>query len=146
MFGNKSNRGDQTVVDTLIGPQVVIRGDLMFSGGLYIEGAIHGKVIAEDGSPAMVTLAEQGRIEGEVRAPVVIINGTLQGDVHAAERVELAPKARVQGNVHYQVVEMSAGAQLTGRLIHAAMPAAVALLAPGDEVAAKPVALAAVNR
>lgn len=146
MFGNKSNRGDQTVVDTLIGPQVVIRGDLMFSGGLYIEGAIHGKVIAEDGSPAMVTLAEQGRIEGEVRAPVVIINGTLQGDVHAAERVELAPKARVQGNVHYQVVEMSAGAQLTGRLIHAATPAAVALLAPGDEVAAKPVALAAVNR
>lgn len=145
MFGNKSNRGDQTVVDTLIGPQVVIRGDLMFSGGLYIEGAIHGKVIAEDGSPAMVTLAEQGRIEGEVRAPVVIINGTLQGDVHAAERVELAPKARVQGNVHYQVVEMSAGAQLTGRLIHAAAPAAVALLAPGDEVAAKPVALAAVN-
>ena len=145
MFGNKSNRGDQTVVDTLIGPQVVIRGDLVFSGGLYIEGAIHGKVIAEDGSPAMVTLAEQGRIEGEVRAPVVIINGTLQGDVHAAERVELAPKARVQGNVHYQVVEMSAGAQLTGRLIHAAAPAAVALPAPSDEKAAMPVALAAVN-
>ncbi|HVJ39161.1 MAG TPA: polymer-forming cytoskeletal protein [Stenotrophomonas sp.] len=145
MFGNKSNRGDQTVVDTLIGPQVVIRGDLVFSGGLYIEGAIHGKVIAEDGSPAMVTLAEQGRIEGEVRAPVVIINGTLQGDVHAAERVELAPKARVQGNVHYQVVEMSAGAQLTGRLIHAAAAAAVALPAPNAEAATKPVALAAVN-
>jgi cytoskeletal protein CcmA (bactofilin family) len=145
MFGNKTNRGDQTVVDTLIGPQVVIRGDLIFSGGLYIEGAIHGKVIAEDGSPAMVTLAEQGRIEGEVRAPVVIINGTLHGDVHADERVELAPKARVQGNVHYQVVEMSAGAQLTGRLIHATATAAVALLGPSDEVPTKPVALAAVN-
>jgi len=145
MFGNKSNRGDQTVVDTLIGPQVVIRGDLVFSGGLYIEGVIHGKVIAEDGSPAMVTLAEQGRIEGEVRAPVVIINGTLLGDVHAAERIELAPKARVQGNVHYQVVEMNAGAQLTGRLIHAATPAAVALLGPSEELASKPVALAAVN-
>jgi len=145
MFGNKSNRGDQTVVDTLIGPQVVIRGDLVFSGGLYIEGAIHGKVIAEDGGPAIVTLAEQGRIEGEVRAPVVIINGTLQGDVHAAERVELAPKARVQGNVHYQVVEMSAGAQLTGRLIHATAQPAVALLAPSEDVATLPVALAAVN-
>lgn len=143
MFGNKSNRGDQTVVDTLIGAQVVIRGDLVFSGGLYIEGRIHGKVIAEDGSPAVVTLAEQGRIEGEVRAPVVIINGQLDGDVHAAERVELAAKARVQGNVHYQVVEMSAGAQLTGRLIHA--NAAAALPAPGEETAPRGVALAAVN-
>jgi cytoskeletal protein CcmA (bactofilin family) len=118
MFGNKSSRGDQTVVDTLIGAQVVIRGDLVFSGGLYVEGRIHGKVIAADGEPAMVTLAEQGCIEGEIRAPVVIINGQLDGDVHAGERVELAPKARVTGNVHYQVVEMSAGAQLTGRLVH----------------------------
>lgn len=142
MFGNKSNRGDQTVVDTLIGPQVVIRGDLVFSGGLYIEGRIHGKVIAEDGSPAMVTLAEQGCIEGEVRAPVIIINGQLDGDVHAAERVELAPKARVRGNVHYQVVEMSAGAQLTGRLIHAA---AAAQTAPGEASAPVGVTLAAVN-
>ncbi len=143
MFGNKSNRGDQTVVDTLIGPQVVIRGDLVFSGGLYIEGRIHGKVIAEDGSPAMVTLAEQGRIEGEVRAPVVIINGQLDGDVHAGERVELAPKARVQGNVHYQVVEMSAGAQLTGRLIHATATAAPP--APGEASVPVGVTLAAVN-
>ncbi|MEA9596130.1 polymer-forming cytoskeletal protein [Xanthomonas campestris] len=85
MFGNKSNRGAQTVVDTLIGPQVVIRGDLTFSGGLYVEGRILGKVIAEDGASAILTVAEQGCIEGEVRAPVVIINGQLTGRlIHAA--------------------------------------------------------------
>ncbi len=113
MFGNKNSRSSgQTVVDTLIGAQVVIRGDLVFSGGLYVEGRILGKVVAEDGAPATLTLSEHGSIEGEVRAPVVIINGQLIGDVHAAERVELASKARVQGNVHYQVVEMNAGAQL----------------------------------
>lgn len=106
-------------VDTLIGPQVVIRGDFHFSGGLYIEGRIIGKVIADDGAGAMLTLAENGSIEGEIRAPLVVINGRLDGDIHAGERVELAPKARVHGNVHYQVVEMHAGAQLTGRLIHA---------------------------
>ncbi len=120
MFGSKSGRDGQTVVDTLIGPQVVIRGDMKFSGGLYVEGRIIGKVIADEGSKATLTLSDQGSIEGEVRAPVVIINGQLVGDVHASERVELAPNARVQGNVHYQVVEMSAGAQLTGRLVHAA--------------------------
>ena len=109
MFKNKPLQHEGQV-DTLIGPQVVMRGDLSFSGGLYVEGPIVGKVI---------TLAENGSIEGEVRAPVVVINGRLDGDVYASERVELAAKARVTGNVHYQVVEMLAGSVLTGRLIHA---------------------------
>lgn len=117
MFKNKSGAGDAQV-DTLIGPQVVIRGDISFSGGLYIDGRIIGKVVAEPGERAVLTLSENGSIEGEVHAPVVVLNGRLQGDVHAAERVELAPNARVQGNIHYKVVEMAAGATLTGRLIH----------------------------
>ena len=119
MFKNgKTAQRDGFTIDTLIGPDVVIRGDLEFSGGLYVEGRIVGKVLAAEGRPASLLLAEQGTIEGEVHAPVVIVNGTLLGDVHAGERVELAQKARVEGNVHYTVVEMSAGAQLTGRLVH----------------------------
>lgn len=138
MFGNgKSTRGGQTVVDTLIGPQVVITGDVVFSGGLYVEGRIVGKVMASEGAPATLTLSDQGSIEGEVRAPVVVINGRLDGDVHAGERVELAAAARVQGNIHYQVVEMAAGAQLTGQLIHVEAQARAALPAP-DEAAPAP--------
>lgn len=119
-------------IDTLVGPQVVIRGDLHFSGGLLIEGRVVGRVLALDGEPALLTLSENGCIEGEVRAPVVIINGQLAGDVHASERVELASKARVQGDVHYKVVEMAAGSTLTGRLIHvdAAISATAADEAP----------------
>ena len=119
-------------VDTLIGPQVVFRGDLAFSGGLYIEGRVIGKLIAQEGQPASLTLAENGSIEGEVRAPVVVINGQLVGDVYASERVELAAKARVQGNVHYRVVEMTAGSQLTGRLIHAEAQAEAAAAAAAE--------------
>lgn len=121
MFKHKAHRDGQAI-DTLIGPQVTLHGDLYFSGGLYVEGRILGKVLAVQGERATVTLAEQGSIEGEVHAPVVVINGQLVGDVHAGERVELAARARVQGNIHYQVVEMSAGAQLTGRLVHAGLP------------------------
>jgi cytoskeletal protein CcmA (bactofilin family) len=105
-------------VDTLIGPQVVIRGDFHFAGGLYVEGRIIGKVIASNGEAAQVTIAETGVIEGEVRAPSVVINGQMVGDAHG-EHVEMHPKARVHGNVHYQVIEMIAGSTLTGRLIHA---------------------------
>ena len=105
-------------VDTLIGPQVVIRGDFHFAGGLYVEGRIIGKVIASNGEAAQVTIAESGVIEGEVRAPHVVINGQLVGDAHG-DQVEMHPKARVNGNVHYRVIEMVAGSTLTGRLIHA---------------------------
>ena len=124
MLKKKSTPHDGNV-DTLIGAQVVIRGDIQFSGGLYVEGRIIGKVQADEGASAVLILAESGSIEGEVRVPVVMLNGQLNGDVHAAEKVELASKARVTGNVHYKVVEMNAGAQLTGRLVHADSAASV---------------------
>ena len=118
----KSSRNGTNTVETLIGPRVVVRGDVQFSGGLYVEGKIIGKISAEEGSAAVLTVSEQGVIEGEVHAPVVVIAGSLQGDIHASERVELSPTAKIQGNVHYKVVEMTAGATLTGRLIHADAP------------------------
>lgn len=118
----KSARNGTNTVETLIGPRVVIRGDVQFSGGLYVEGKIIGKIIADEGSAAVLTISEQGLIEGEVHAPVVVIAGSLHGDIHASERVELSPTAKVQGNVFYKVVEMAGGATLTGRLIHADAP------------------------
>ena len=124
MGDKKSPRGGSHAIETLIGPHATLRGDVSFSGGLYVEGTIYGKVVADDGSAAVLTLSEDGRIEGEVRAPVVVISGTMTGDVYASERVELAANARVQGNIHYKVVEMAAGAMITGRLIHAEAPLA----------------------
>ncbi|MEG3194100.1 polymer-forming cytoskeletal protein, partial [Lysobacter sp. D1-1-M9] len=59
-------------IDTLIGPQVVINGDFHFSGGLYVEGRIVGKLIAEEGQKAILTLADNGSVEGEIHAPVIV--------------------------------------------------------------------------
>src|SRR3546814_4274637 len=116
---NKSNATlNPGQVDTLIGPQVSIRGDVTFSGGLYVEGRIHGAVCAEEGAKAILTLSERGFIEGEVRVPVVIVNGQIDGDLHSSDRIELGAHAKVQGNIHYRMVEMAAGAMVTGRLIH----------------------------
>lgn len=125
MFGSEKVKGSRGAagVETLIGPHVVIRGDVSFSGGLYVEGCIHGAVVADDAETgAVLTISERGLIEGEVRAPHVIVNGQLRGDLYAGERVELAANARVQGNIYYKVVEMAAGAMITGRLIHADAP------------------------
>lgn len=105
-------------VDTLVGPQVVIRGELVFAGGLYLEGQLLGKASAEPGAAATVTVAQRGRVEGELRAPVVIIHGAVKGDVHASERLELGASARVEGHLHYAVIQMAAGAAVTGQLVH----------------------------
>lgn len=126
MFGsdkNKAPRNAATGVETLIGGRVTIRGDLSFSGGLYVEGTVHGSVVAEDGvEDAVLTLAERGSIHGEVRAPHVVVNGQLSGDVYAGDRIELGASARVQGNLYYKVIEMAAGAVVTGRMIHGDAP------------------------
>ena len=108
------------------------------SRALLITGAASGigraaaLQFAEEGAKAVLTLAEQGHIDGEVRASVVVLSGRMDGDAHAGERIELTPTARVNGNVHYQVVEMGAGAQLNGRLVHATAMAAL----PSPEAAA----------
>ncbi|TAA11930.1 polymer-forming cytoskeletal protein [Pseudoxanthomonas winnipegensis] len=130
MLKKKSSWHDGQAVDTLIGAQVVLHGDLQFSGGLVVEGRIHGRVFAAPGQPATLTLGEAGLIEGVVDVPVVIVNGRIEGDVRATERVELAPRARVSGNIHYKVVEMRAGAVLVGQLMHLSEGEAAQAAAP----------------
>ena len=105
-------------VDTIIGQQTRIEGDVHFSGGLHVDGRIKGNIIAADGSASVLTVSEHGDIEGDVRVPTVILNGTVTGDVHAEERIELATKAKVNGNVYYKLIEMAMGSAVNGSLVH----------------------------
>ena len=108
-------------IETLIGQHTELRGDVEFSGGLHVDGTIKGNVIAaEGGNKSVLSLSERGTIEGEVRVPNVVLNGTVQGDVHALEHIELATQARVTGNVYYSLIEMAMGAEVNGNLVHCA--------------------------
>ena len=102
---------------TLIAKGTVIRGDVTFTGALYLEGRVEGTLKAE-GAEAVLTLSEQGSVQGEIHAPRVTVNGEVKGDIHASERLELAGAARVEGNIHYKLLEMAAGAQIDGRMVH----------------------------
>ncbi len=121
-----------TKIDTLIGRQTELRGDILFSGGLHVDGAIRGNVIAEAGSASVLTLSEYGTIEGEVRVPHIILNGAVIGDVHALETIEFDPKASVTGNVYYKVMEMAMGAEINGNLVRRQEPDAPVLALPSD--------------
>ena len=111
-------------IDTLIGANTRINGDLVFAGGLHVDGYINGNVKAQAEAGAFVSVSEQGCIEGSVIALNVLLNGIVKGDIEAGDRVELGSKARVLGNVHYAVIETAVGAQINGKLIHRPNPRA----------------------
>ena len=117
---DKKRKSANARVDTIIGQQTRIEGDIHFTGGLLVDGKIKGGVIAEAGSASVLTVSEHGNIEGDVRVPTVILNGTVTGDVRSDEHIELAAKARVDGDVYYKLIEMAMGAAVNGSLVHRA--------------------------
>ena len=117
MFGNKANK-PQGRIDCLIGEGTTIEGNIEFSGGLRVDGNVHGNVLAGQGQSGTLVLSEQARIDGEIRVSHAVINGTVAGPVYASEYLELQSKANVTGDVHYRTLEMQLGAIVQGRLVY----------------------------
>jgi len=118
MLGNKNKTsGAPAETTSLIALGTHIRGDVTFSGRLHVDGTVEGSLHGE-GDKSMLTLSNNAKVAGEIHAPHVVINGIVTGDVSASSRLELAAGARVEGNVYYKVMEMSAGAQINGKIVH----------------------------
>lgn len=134
MLNRKRNDRNHTSHETsLIARGTLIRGDLRFSGVLHLDGRIEGTVLGE-GDDAMFTLSEHGQVHGEIRVPQAVINGHVTGDVHVSARLELAPQARIDGDLRYHTLEMAAGAQVNGRISRQAEEAQRELPAPDPEL------------
>src|SRR4030042_5509003 len=108
-FSNKPSK-PQNRIDTLIGADTKVVGDVSFSGGLRVDGQGKGNVTAQGDQPCTLVLSENAKIEGKIRVSHVVINGTAVGPVHATEYVELQSKANVTGDVYYKTLEMQLGA------------------------------------
>ena len=115
MFGKSK---PQSRIDSLIGASTRIEGNMLFTGGLRIDGSVKGNVQALPDQPATLMVSEQARIEGDVQAAHIVVNGTIIGPVHASETLELQSSSKVKGDVHYKSIEMHQGAVLEGRLVH----------------------------
>ncbi|MCH8553469.1 MAG: polymer-forming cytoskeletal protein [Natronospirillum sp.] len=116
MFGSDKKVGNFDT--TLISAKAEVVGDIKLTGGLHIDGQVTGNILAEPGSSAVVRVSDKGVVKGEIRAPHVIINGRVSGDVTSFEHVELAKKAEVNGDVYYATMEMVMGARVNGKLHH----------------------------
>jgi cytoskeletal protein CcmA (bactofilin family) len=119
MFGDRKAAKPQNRIDSLIGAGTRVDGDVHFTGGLRIDGEVRGKVIAMGAGNSTLVVSESARVEGEIRVSHVVVNGAISGPVHAAQFLELQPKSRITGDVHYSRLEMHLGAVVEGRLVHA---------------------------
>ena len=128
MFGRRKQTS--TRIDTLLGKTANVNGDLDFSGGLHLDGRINGNVRSTAPDGGALSVSESGVIEGRVEVTSIVMNGTVNGDMCARDRLVLGGKARVNGNVYYGVIEMAPGAVITGKLIPLTEGASPAELPP----------------
>ncbi len=103
---------------TLISRATKVVGDVHFTGELQLEGKVTGNIIAEHEKDAKLVIADTGLVEGEIRVPVVVVNGKVLGNIHSTKHLELAAKGNVVGTVHYHSIEMVKGAQVNGSMIN----------------------------
>ncbi|HZT56357.1 MAG TPA: polymer-forming cytoskeletal protein [Burkholderiaceae bacterium] len=112
MFGKKK----QPPIRTLVGEGTVIHGELRFTEGLRIDGEVLGDVAAIGDGPNILVISEKARVTGKVSGGHLIINGAVNGPIRSSELLELQPKARIAGEVRYEVLEMHQGATIDGEL------------------------------
>ena len=115
--GGKKNRGANHST-TLVASGTTISGDIAFNGNVEVEGCVKGDIAALDLEYGVITVLADGVVEGQIRAPNIVINGKVEGDVVSGSHVELAAHAMVTGNVHYHLIEMVKGAQVNGNLVY----------------------------
>ena len=110
-------------IDTLIGAKTDLKGDIVFSGGLRVDGKVRGNITAKGDGNSTLVLSENAVVTGNVTVPHIITNGSIKGNIRATERIELQPKAEINGDVYYKVIEMSLGAVINGNMVREALEA-----------------------
>lgn len=118
MFGRKNKKQLHNHIDTLIGVNTIISGDVTFNGGLRVDGHVIGNVSTSDDERSTLVLSNEGSITGKITVANIVINGTVSGPIHASGYLELQAKAKVYGDIHYGSLEIQLGASVEGKMIH----------------------------
>ena len=96
----------------MLGPQVVLEGNLVFEGSLFMNGHAKGAIESRTGA---IVVGEDAVIHADVFVRTATINGEINGTIRATERIELHPPARVYGDLNAPVVVIDAGAIFEGK-------------------------------
>jgi cytoskeletal protein CcmA (bactofilin family) len=96
-----------------IGKSVVIKGELSGSEDLYVDGHVEGSIALKNYS---LTVGPNGQVKASVESKAVVVQGKLEGNVQASDRVELRKSAIVTGDITTQRIAIEEGAYLKGKI------------------------------
>ena len=96
-----------------IGKSVIIKGDLSGSEDLTIEGQVEGKIELRQN---MLTIGPNGKIKAAVFAKAVVIQGEVQGDITASERIDIRDAGSVDGDLSAPRIAIADGAHFRGSI------------------------------
>ena len=121
---------DTTRTTTVIGPDTHIKGEMVFESTARILGTFEGRVIAK----GEIQIGEGAACKAAIEGITVIVDGLIEGDVQARERVQLNAKARVVGDITATTLVVMEGASFTGncRVGADAVKGARPVVASGD--------------
>ena len=119
MFGKKKKQTKEVLraqIQTLIGGNTTVEGVVHFTGGLHVVGQINGNVESTD-IDSLLIVNEGAIVKGDVKVSHLIVNGQIDGNVFVNGKVELFDRACINGDVHYNLLELPVGAEVNGNLI-----------------------------
>jgi cytoskeletal protein CcmA (bactofilin family) len=96
-----------------IGKSVVVKGELSGSEDLYVDGQVEGTIALKGNS---LTVGPNGQVKASVEAKAVVVQGKLEGNIQASDRVELRKSAIVTGDISTQRISIEEGAFLKGKV------------------------------
>nr|WP_255652988.1 bactofilin BacM [Corallococcus sp. AS-1-12] len=99
-------------VHTLLGKGSEFEGKLTFEGQVRIDGKFNGQIVTKD----VLVIGDGARVQAEIQAGTVIINGTVEGNVRATQLIELKQPGRVKGNLETPSLSMDRGVIFEGSL------------------------------
>jgi len=118
MFSKKKQKELlRATINTLIGEGTTIEGIIHFKGGLHVVGNVNGGIRSDDEDSVLI-VSEDSLVTGDIKVSHLVVNGQIDGNVFVDGKVELFDQARINGDVHYQTLELPAGAVVNGNLIN----------------------------
>jgi cytoskeletal protein CcmA (bactofilin family) len=105
------NESHKNSITAYLGPDVSIEGTLRFESSVLIEGHFKGQIISEHGQ---LTIGEKARVEGELTGGQITIRGHVEGSVNATERVHLADRGELIGDLTTPSLQMDESVTFDG--------------------------------
>jgi cytoskeletal protein CcmA (bactofilin family) len=99
-------------VQTTLGPDAVFKGELSFDKGMRLHGRMEGKIT----TPGRLHVAKEAKMEADVEAGSIVVEGDVHGNLSANDRVELKQSARYEGDLRATKLVVDEGAVFSGHV------------------------------